>query len=132
MNLLPPSRKVPPSDPPAFCLLYDADCGFCTRSVRWLVGHLPDLRTLAMQSDEARAWVPDQPADQVALVGPDGAVWLGGAAWTVCLSQIPRLALVARLMAAAPIQPLVHRTYRLIAANRRRISRLWGDTCQLP
>ena len=41
-------------------LLYDADCGFCTRSAAWLKGRLPHLRIEPLQRADLDALGVDE------------------------------------------------------------------------
>ena len=115
-------------------LIYDGDCGFCTRSVR-LVEHLPvrvrvvpwqeaDLAALRTTEDRARhevVWVPVR-----------GRV-RGGAAAVAQLLQHCRAPwpVLGRLMDLPLLRGLAELAYRGVANNRHRLP---GATpaCQLP
>ncbi|SFQ42994.1 Predicted thiol-disulfide oxidoreductase YuxK, DCC family [Amycolatopsis arida] len=106
-------------------LLYDGDCGFCTKSVAWL-----DQRNLL--GFPARPWqsVPDHelPASpealmtEVVLTRP-GRRPLGGAdAIAACVRESPsRLRFAGRLLALPGLRGLARAVYRLVARNRYRL-----------
>lgn len=100
-------------------LVYDADCGFCTRSAQWLdeapvAWHTLDLDAVQVTQDEADAnagWLADgritllgAPAIAAALRAKGGTSRLLG--WALSVPGIQRLANVV---------------YPRIAANRHRM-----------
>ena len=115
-------------------IVYDADCGLCSRIVAWMrrrkalvkVGWLPTT------SVEAHRLVPDRPVDEMAVIGPHGEVWFGGDAFIVTLWTLAGYRWLARLLALPGIRQLIRWGYPPIARRRRQISRLLGDSCQIP
>ncbi len=113
-------------------LLYDADCGFCTRSASWLswVG-VPGVRSLqsvdlpALGVDAARAAreIPAVLASGQVVYGARaigealrfGPVWLRGAGWLV----------------RGPLAWLAALVYRVVARYRHRLPGGTGE-CRLP
>lgn len=115
-------------------LIYDGDCGFCTRSVR-IATRLPvrmsvlpwqeaDLAALGTHEERARR--------EVLWVATSGRV-SGGAAAVADLLEACRAPwpLLGRLMCAPLVRNLADRAYRWVADNRHRLP---GTTpaCQLP
>ncbi|WP_344127919.1 DUF393 domain-containing protein [Saccharopolyspora halophila] len=115
-------------------LIYDGDCGFCTRSVR-AATRLPvrmrvlpwqeaDLAELGTNEERARA--------EVLWVATSGRI-SGGAAAVADLLKACRVPwpLLGRLMSAPLVRGLADRAYRWVADNRYRLP---GATpaCQLP
>jgi predicted DCC family thiol-disulfide oxidoreductase YuxK len=122
-------------------LLYDADCGLCIATARWLGRVVPESRLglLALQqvdSDPAlAALVEGRPLrDRVHFVRADGAVLAGAQAALGAGRLIPVLGLYAALLD----RPLGHRLleplYDEIASHRRLLGRLLGlpEVCPLP
>lgn len=115
-------------------LIYDGDCGFCTRSVRlavrlpvrmrvqpWQEADLP-----ALNVTEARA------AHEVLWIDRSGRVFGGAAAVAELLrSSSAPWPLLGGLMSAPLLRTLADRLYRWVADHRHRLP---GATpaCQLP
>lgn len=115
-------------------LIYDGDCGFCTRSAG-LVARLPVSVGLVpwQEADLGALGVSEQRArEEVIWVGPAGTV-RGGAAAVAEVFRHCRLPWrpVGWLLSAPGVRVLADRCYRWVSANR---SRLPGTTpaCQLP
>lgn len=117
-------------------LVYDGDCGFCTRSVR-LAGRLPvrvavtpvpwqaaDLAPLGITAQRAQR--------EVVFVAPSGRV-SGGAAAVAALLRHCRgpWRLAGDVVALPLVRAAAAGVYRIVAANRHRLP---GATpaCQLP
>jgi len=68
-------------------IVYDADCGLCTRTKDWIGRQDPfvGIGFVASGSPEARSRFPQLPAGELAVVANTGEVWLGNRAWIVCL-----------------------------------------------
>ena len=115
----------------ALQVFYDSDCGFCTRSARMLRrldrGHRLRLSRLA-----SAAAFPDAPSQaQLAAAmhcrDRSGRWFSGGDAWLRIAEEIPALRRLGRIGRIPVARWVVDRAYRLIAANRHRLSRLLGD-----
>lgn len=122
-----------PQDAQPYVVIYDADCGVCTAAIGWLQRQRlrEPVRWLLLDSEEARRLVPNRPADEMAVVGPNGQVWTGADGAIVSLRLTGHTALVWLLRF-----PLVHGLtrigYRIIARNRARISKLFGwNACRI-
>lgn len=121
----------PPSSPiPSGTLVYDGDCGFCTKTARWVERRL---------SDDCRV-VPSQQVDLGVLglteedvvrsawwIDPDGTRFDEHRCIAKALRAMraPWPAL-GRLLTLGPISPLARGVYRLVANNRYRIR--WPGT----
>ncbi len=112
---------------PDHIVLYDAECGFCTRMLDRLMRRDRDgrLRAVAIQSEEGRRLLAPMPEElRLAswhLVGPDGEVLSGGAAAPALARVLPAGRLSAPLLAAFP--RLTDRAYRWVAAHRELLGR---------
>lgn len=115
-------------------LVYDGDCGFCTRCVRVLermhvradivAWQFADLDELGLTQGEA--------SDAVQWVEPDGTVRGGHEAVAAALMNAGRLWWpVGRMLLLPGASGLAARVYRLVADNRHRLP---GGTpaCALP
>jgi predicted DCC family thiol-disulfide oxidoreductase YuxK len=107
-------------------LVYDGDCGFCSRSVNWLRAVLPafpraepwqavDLAALGLSRAEVD--------DAVQWVGPDGYRAAGPRALAALLRHQPHagLRLLGRVGDARTVRPVVAAAYRWVAAHRHRL-----------
>lgn len=114
----------------AAVVLYDADCGFCTRAALALVRRSRGgLRAVPIRSAEGDALLGDLPDARRDgswhLVTADGRRWSAGAAVAPALRRLPGLAWLAPLVEALPGP--VERGYRLVARHRGLLSRLLGS-----
>ena len=102
-------------------LIYDADCGFCTRTAHWLAARgtvalrswqaIADLGELGLDErvvTEAAYWVEDErPVARGAAAIGRALIARGGAA-----------KLLGRIVVSRPVVPLAARVYALVARNR--------------
>jgi predicted DCC family thiol-disulfide oxidoreductase YuxK len=115
-------------------VLYDADCGICTRSARVLC-RLDRGRRLRLVPLQDAGEIVDAPPVEVLLdtlhVRDAEARWsLGGAAWIRIAEEVPLLRPHAALARMPAIRGLVEWAYARVAGNRHRISHLLGaDAC---
>ena len=112
-------------------VLYDADCGICTRSAR-LLRRLDRHARLHLVPLQAAGGVADAPPldvlrEALHVRDEDGDWRVAGAALTRIGQEIPLLRPLALLARLPPIRRLVERTYALVADNRMGISRVLGD-----
>lgn len=116
------------------CLVYDADCGFCTATATWLAKRgtvkiipwqeLADLRSFGLTIElvtERAYWL----ASDGRMAGGSQAIGLaliarGGAA-----------ALAGRMVTVWPVRPIAERAYGWVARNRYRMPG-GSQACQLP
>jgi predicted DCC family thiol-disulfide oxidoreductase YuxK len=128
-------------------LLYDGDCGFCSRTARWLIRTVPtraqvlpwqvvDLTGLGVSADECRQavqWVhADRPATpERSPAGSPGAAGPLAVAALLRTSTAVRWRLAGRVLGASPVARFAWPVYRLISRYRYRLP---GGTpaCQLP
>ena len=113
--------------PPAWAVLYDADCGLCT----WLLSVLlrwdrsGRLHPIALQRPEAGDLLRElTPAERMAswhLISPTGERLSGGAALPPLLRALPAGRLPAAVCERFP--GLTDRGYRLVADHRSKLSR---------
>lgn len=116
-----------PAPAPEHVLLYDADCGFCTRALdrilRW--DRAGRLRAVPIQDEEGQRLLTSVPAaarlDSWHLVDPAGGVHSGGAAGPRLLRLLPGGRVPAAMLAAFPA--ITDVAYRWIAAHRDLLGR---------
>jgi predicted DCC family thiol-disulfide oxidoreductase YuxK len=128
-------REMPFSAETAFLLVYDGNCGFCARSVQFILRHerRHDLKFVPRDSDlgkdlrrhfhleavESMLWIADGKAETESGAVLNAARYVGGF-WGF-------LGSIGSLVPA----PLRNWAYRLIARNRRRLSS-GMKSCLLP
>ena len=117
-------------------LIYDADCGFCTRSARWLAGRhadririiawqaIPDLAALGLREDDVN--------NQAYWQGESGTLKAGSEA--IAAAMVARggpAVAVGRLIASRAVAPVAASVYRWVAAHRHQMPGS-TDACRLP
>lgn len=116
-------------------VLYDADCGICTRSVRVLrrIDRRNRLHLMPLQSapDLVDSPSPDVLLEAIHVRDQEGGWTVASAAWIRIGQEVDILRPLAHLAGLPMMRRLVAWTYGLVAANRYQLSRLLGDdACQ--
>lgn len=109
-------------------LLYDGDCAFCGSCARLLERIAPGARIVPWQVTDLEPLGVSPAAAQEAVqwVGADGTVRVGHEAIAAALiSAGPLWRTVGRAMLLPGVSWLAAWGYRLVAANRRHLSRLF-------
>ncbi|KAA5833672.1 DUF393 domain-containing protein [Saccharopolyspora hirsuta] len=115
-------------------LIYDGDCGFCTRSAR-LAERLPvRMRVQTWQEADLAAYrtTADRARHEVLWVAPSGRVFGGAAAVAELLKTCrPPWPVAGAVLSAPVVRTLAEWVYRWVAENRYRLP---GGTpaCRLP
>lgn len=115
-------------------MLYDADCGFCTRTARRVPWLGVDVEIAAIQHTDLAAYGvdPGRAVEEMPYVDPGGRVSYGHLAWAGVLMTGPWPArLAGRALRSRAVAPVAARVYRWVATNRHRLP---GGTpsCALP
>lgn len=118
-------------------VLWDGDCGVCGRAIQWLEARDRRRRfdTMPYQQCPSPPMTPelrDACSRALHVISVEGEVLRAGAA---CLFVLRVLGWrnAARVLSLPPLLVATELGYRLVAANRRHISRLFGwDACALP
>lgn len=116
-------------------LLYDADCGFCTRAALWLARRRPDrVAIVPWQSvpDLAGLGLREEDLSRQAY-WQSGTGPLRGGSGAIAAAMVARggLATVAGLLIASePVRPVADVVYRAVAARRHRMPG-GTDSCEL-
>ena len=117
-------------------VLYDSDCGICTRSARLLrlLDRRARLHLLPLQAagDVAGAPQRDVLLEAIHVRDEYGRWSVAGNACIRIGQEVPVLRPLAILAGLPVMRRLVERLYALLARRRYRISRLLGDdACQI-
>ena len=105
-------------------ILYDADCGLCTRAKEWLRTQAPlvALDFLATGSSEARRRFPQLPAGELAVVANTGDVWFGNHAWVVCLWALKDYRDFAFRLTSRLLLLMAREAFTFVSKNRLALS----------
>ena len=115
-------------------LLYDPDCGFCTRTARH-VGRWPlgvDIQPISAHRLAEHGIDPSRAEREMPYVAPDGSITYGHRAWAGILLTGPWPArIVGRTLTAPGLDRLSAAVYRWVAEHRESLP---GGTpaCALP
>ena len=115
-------------------LLYDADCGFCTRSARLAERVLRDVAVVPLQSVDLAALDVDagRAGMEIPFRGRDGSVTYGADGIASALIHSGGVwAWLGRFMAAQPVRQVAGRLYRLVARHRHQLPG-GSAACELP
>jgi predicted DCC family thiol-disulfide oxidoreductase YuxK len=115
---MPVSRRERP------VLVYDGDCGFCTRCARFLERIGADAEIVAWQlTDLAELGLTEgQAADAVQWIQTDGTVRSGHEAIAAVLNTAGRAwRVIGRMILLPGISWIAAKVYRLVARNRYRL-----------
>jgi predicted DCC family thiol-disulfide oxidoreductase YuxK len=111
-------------------VIYDPDCGLCSRIGSWLMNQpkLLGLRT-APSSSLDRVY-PELAArglrDELIVVSDEGAVYLGDHAWLMCLYALKRYRHWAQRLSRPALAPFARQAFTVLSANRQRVSKWLG------
>ena len=123
------ARPDQPTHPDQTWLFYDGNCRFCRRCVAWLQARDQQGKLRPVPYQEA----PDPPLipplrsrakHSVLTIGPDGRIRFAGRAVLATLAEVGWMTPLVRVAALPPLVWLVEIGYRIVAANRDRLSRL--------
>jgi predicted DCC family thiol-disulfide oxidoreductase YuxK len=107
-------------------IVYDAECGLCTRAKDWLRRQPPlvALEFLATGSPEMRRRFPQLRSGELAVVADTGEVWLGNHAWIACLWALEHYRDLAFRLAGPLVSLLAREAFVSVSRNRRALSSL--------
>jgi predicted DCC family thiol-disulfide oxidoreductase YuxK len=125
----PEIRIVPAPD--RGLLLYDGECGFCSRSVR-LLERFARKPFEKRPSREVLATLPQEIAStvsgQMLWLESDGTIW-GGSQALLCALRATGWPFLAFLLGNPVVRPFTRAGYRIVARLRHRLS---PQVCELP
>jgi len=110
-------------------ILWDGDCGFCRRSIKWIMrhDHKHRLHAIAYQDAPSPPMTPqlrEACQSAVHVVTPDGRMILAGRAFLFILQQIGHRRL-ARTLAQKPFIWFIELGYSIVARNRQFFSKVF-------
>ncbi len=112
------------TSPRRWTLIYDGDCDFCRRQVRWIQRHDKQglIAPVPFQVAELDRYGvgPVAAEEAMHLVAPSGTVWRGAAAAREVLRLLPRLRLLVWVFHIPGAMFVAERVYRWVARRRHR------------
>jgi predicted DCC family thiol-disulfide oxidoreductase YuxK len=123
-------------------ILYDGTCALCVRCRDFLAGSstFVPLELLSSQSRGARERFGDVPwlGEELVVVSDDGDVWIGPAAFIVCLWALREWREWSYRLSGEAFAPLAERFFVSLSSNRRSIAKVFGPvrcddgSCEIP
>ena len=123
-------------------VLYDGSCALCVRCRDFLAQHVSyvPLELLSCQSEEARRRFAAVPwlGEELVVVSDDGEVWVGAAAFLVCLWALVDYREWSYALSGPELAPLAERFFHALSSRRAVVARFFGPTrcdgssCALP
>lgn len=111
-------------------IFYDAGCGLCSRFRRWMQAQpaYVTLEFVPYDSALARERCPQignlRANEEIVVMGDDGALWQGAAAWVTCLWALCEYREWSAKLAHPAMQAVARRVVHWVSGNRIRLSGL--------
>ena len=123
-------RVEKPRSPRAITVLYDPGCALCRRCRNWMLGEeaAVELKFVECTGADAKARYGDIPwlGDELVVVGDGGEVWVGSAAFLVCLWALEEWRDWSWSLAGPAFAPLAERFFLFVSSRRKSFSTLLG------
>ena len=128
-SAVPPPRAGEPTLPAlALTVLYDGDCAFCVRCRSWLEHQITyvHVRFVAAQSAEARERFAGFPwlGAELVVVDEWGRVWVGPAAFLMCLWATRRYREWGARLSAPTTSGMAEQFFHAVSSHRRGLARI--------
>ena len=113
-------------------VLYDPNCGLCTRIRFWLVLQpaFIAIHPIPLGSPQAARLFPALPqsgkSGELVVIGDNGGVYIGDHAWIMCLYALREYRATAKRLSSPKLQPLAREAFTFISRYRHSISRWLG------
>jgi predicted DCC family thiol-disulfide oxidoreductase YuxK len=114
--------------PRALTVLFDPGCALCQRCCDWMLGQASyvELHFMPCTGVEAKKRYGDLPwlSDELIVVGDEGEVWVGPAAFLTCLWALVDFREWSYRLAGPAFAPLAERFFLALSSRRRAVSAL--------
>jgi predicted DCC family thiol-disulfide oxidoreductase YuxK len=122
-----------PQSPNRLTVLFDPGCALCRRCRDWMAGqpsYVP-LSFVSATSQQARERFPGVPwlGDELVVVGDHGELWVGAAAFLICLWALEPWREWSYRLASPTFAPLAERFFLALSSRRRALSLLFPHRC---
>ena len=111
-------------------LVYDAECGLCSRLTTWLRGQPKWIPLYVLPSSQAVKTYPALAAGkfegELIVFSDEGAVYTGDRAWVMCLFALKDYREWARRLSRPALLPFARQAFKVLSNNRRAISKWLG------
>ncbi|HYL35934.1 MAG TPA: DCC1-like thiol-disulfide oxidoreductase family protein [Bryobacteraceae bacterium] len=110
-------------------VIYDPDCGLCTRIGTWLQAQPKFIPMRLVPANAAGGLYPELAAlgvEELTVVSDEGGVYFDDHAWLMCLYALKRYRALARRLARPALLPFARQAFKILSANRHRVSNLLG------
>jgi predicted DCC family thiol-disulfide oxidoreductase YuxK len=113
-------------------VLYDADCGLCSRIRRWVEEQptFVELEFMAAQSTRARRWFPTlvKPGEpeELIVVSDEGGVYREDGSWIMVLYALEQYRTWAFRLSRPALLPHARAAFNLLTQNRKKLSNWLG------
>ena len=109
-------------------VLYDDECGICSRIRRWLEKQptFVALRLIPLHSFEMMAAFPGiesfAPEEKLVVIADDGSVWRGDSAWIMLLWTLESGRELSLKLSSPALRPLAKKIVTAVSTNRLKLS----------
>lgn len=127
-------RFETPRSPRSLIVLYDPGCALCRHCRDWMSRQpaYVELRFTPATCSEARARYGDIPwlGDELVVIGDAGEVWVGPAAFLLCLWALVDYREWSYRLSGETFAPLAERFFMALSNRRKRLAILFGHGCR--
>jgi len=113
-------------------VLYDPNCGLCTRIKFWLVRQpaYVAIHPIPAGSPQAARLFPALPnsrkSEELVVISDNGGVYFGDNAWIMCLYALREYRATAKRLSSPMLRPLARQAFTFVSRYRHSISRQLG------
>lgn len=97
---------------------FDARCGLCVTTMRWLAGQHQLIPLLCIPKNEG--------VDDLVVCADTGEVWRGDSAWLMAIWALDDFRGWSYRLASPELLPLARQAFAMLSANRGLISHWFG------
>jgi predicted DCC family thiol-disulfide oxidoreductase YuxK len=111
-------------------VVYDQECGLCSRLGGWLLEQPKWIGIHLVPSHSAGKLYPELAAriarQELVVISDEGGVYLGDHSWLMCLYALKNYRQWARRLSGPALLPLARNAFAILSANRRQVSNWLG------
>jgi hypothetical protein len=107
-------------------IFYDAGCPVCVRCREWMEGQPAYVELAFIPRDTPHRWRLPPVGDELVVVSDGGEMWMGPAAFLVCLWALRDWREWSYRLSGPTLQPLAERFFHALSSKRGRIAAWLG------